>query len=266
MICLSRNLKDRYINSFARGGSLPIYDYDYNWQDKTDPIVVRGLGKASIIKNCLLQNRDFYYMDSGYFGNYSGPTNPRGWKLWHRVVKNDLQHNTVIDRPDDRLKQQLIRVHPYRHHHNKHILLVTPSEKPCKFYNIDVKKWKNDVIKEIKKYTDRPIKIREKGSRINRLRNSIYHDLQDTYALVTYQSIAAIESVLYGIPAYTLAPTAADPVCEKDLSTIEQPKEYAYDLVYKWASHIAYGQFHIEEMKNGTAYNILKEEEYEKEC
>jgi len=75
---------------------------------------------------------------------------------------------------------------------------------------------------------------------------------------VTYQSIAAVESVLYGVPAFTLAPTAADPVCDKDLSLIEHPTVQDNDKIYKWACHLAYGQFHIDELKNRTAYRLLR--------
>jgi hypothetical protein len=81
--------------------------------------------------------------------------------------------------------------------------------------------------------------------------------LDNCHALVTYQSIAAVESVLYGVPAFTLAPTAADPVCDKDLSLLENPTLQDKDKIYRWACHLAYGQFHIDEFKNGTAYRIL---------
>jgi hypothetical protein len=78
--------------------------------------------------------------------------------------------------------------------------------------------------------------------------------------MVTYQSIAAVESVMYGVPAFTLAPTAADPVANKDLSNIENPQWSDTDTIYKWACHLAYGQFHVNELKNGDAYRMLKNE------
>jgi len=81
--------------------------------------------------------------------------------------------------------------------------------------------------------------------------------LDNCHALVTYQSIAAVESVLYGVPAFTLAPTAADPVCDKDLSLIENPTKQDEHKIYKWACHLAYGQFHNDELRDGRAYKIL---------
>jgi hypothetical protein len=259
MICLSKDLRDDYVNAFARGAELPIYDYSYNWKDSDEPILIRGLGKRNIIKYCIENNRDYYYMDSGYFGNYRQPSNPKGWKYWHRIVKNGLQHTDILQVRDDRLRRQLMRIHQYKHHTNENILLVTPSEKPCKYYDIDLKKWRKETIAEIRKHTDRPIKIRDKETRRTRLSNTIYHDLQNTFAVVTYQSIAAVEAVMYGIPAFTLAPTAADPVCDKDLSLLENPTEIPYRKRYEWASSIAYGQFHTEELRNGTAWRIINE-------
>jgi len=255
MICLSRNKSDEYINMFAKGAGLPIYGYaDY---PNNDPILIRSMVKRKLIKNCWKTNRVFYYMDSGYIGNYKNNLNPNGVKLWHRIVKNNLQHNEIIDRPDDRWKslEQTIS----KRKNGNHILLVTPSEKPCKFYGISRDDWVSETVAEIKKHTDRPIRIRNKASRPERVVNTIYQDLDNCHALVTYQSIAAVESVLYGVPAFTLAPTAADPVCDKDLSLIEQPTLQDEDKIYKWACHLAYGQFHIKEFKNGSAYRILME-------
>lgn len=256
MICLSKNLTDEYINMFAKGAGLPIQDYDYNFG--TESILIRSMAKRKLIDRCWRDNITFYYMDSGYVGNYQCDINPYGWKLFHRIVKNDVQHSHIIDRPDDRwikLKQKLM---PRKS--GKHILLVVPSEKPCKFYNLDLESWKHRTIREIKKYTDRPIVIREKGNRRDRVHGqTIFQALENCHALVTFQSIAAVESVMYGVPAFTLAPTAADPVCDKDLSLIESPSIQDEDKIYKWACHLAYGQFHVDEFKDGTAYRILNE-------
>jgi len=254
MICLSKNLSDQYINMFAEGAKLPIYDYDNFPSGK--PIVIRSMGKRKLIHECWDNNRTFFYMDSGYIGNYVSRKNPGGFKLYHRIVKDDVQHNEVMDRPDDRWKALDYPIHK-RKKGGKHILLVTPSEKPCKFYGIDRDQWVRDTVAEIGKYTDRTIVVRDKAPRPQRVVKTIFDDLKDCHAMVTYQSIAAVESVLYGVPAFTLAPTAADPVCDKDLSLIEKPTLQDGHKIYKWACHLAYGQFHNDELKNGTAYRIL---------
>lgn len=256
MICLSKNLSDEYVNMFAKGAGLPILDYNSSYDE---PILIRSMGKRKLIHSYWEKKKTFYYMDSGYIGNYRGATNPYGWKLYHRIVKNDVQHNQIIDRPSDRFKKLEHILHKRKH--GKHILLVTPSEKPCKFYGINRDIWVKETIEEIKKYTDRPIVIRDKAPRPERINKTIYQDLDDAHALVTYQSIAAIESVMYGVPAFTLAPTAADPVANKDLKYLENPTWSDKDTIYKWACHLAYGQYHIDELKNGTAYRMLKNDE-----
>jgi hypothetical protein len=52
---------------------------------------------------------------------------------------------------------------------------------------------------------------------------STMHWMMTFMHLVTYNSIATVEAVQYGIPAFGLAPTAADPVCSNDLAQIENP-------------------------------------------
>lgn len=257
MICLSKNKTDEYVNMFAAGANLLIKDYDYEFGN--NPILIRSMGKRKLIHQCWKNGHTFYYMDSGYIGNYKSQSNPSGRKLWHRIVKNNVQHSDIINRPDDRWRNLDYPIHKRKS--GKHILLVTPSEKPCKFYGINRNTWIQETIKEIKKYTDRPVIIRDKASRTQRVAyRTIFKDLYQCHALVTYQSIAAVESVLYGVPAFTLAPTAADPVCDKDLSLIETPTYHAEDKIYKWACHLAYGQFHIDEFKDGSAYRILTNE------
>ena len=82
----------------------------------------------------------------------------------------------------------------------------------------------------------------------------------DVFALVTYNSVAAIESIFHGIPAFTMAPAnAASPVALQDLSQMDNPYYPDQDKLYAWACHLAYGQVHVDEMKNGSALRIIHE-------
>jgi hypothetical protein len=263
-IYLSRP-EDDYIKMLADGAGVKTTLWsDFNY-DATPgmPIVIRSMVRAKkIIPKCVQDNRDFYYVDTGYIGNHTRSENPKGHKHYHRIVKNGLQHSKIIDRPDDRLKQCPVKYEKWKKPGSK-ILLVTPSEKPCDFYKIDRDIWVEQTIAELKKHTDREIVVRDKHPiRNQRIKyNSMYEALDnDIWALVTYQSIAAVESVLYGYPAFSLAPSAAEPVTYNDLSKIETPFIPDEDLRYKWACHLAYGQFHVREMADGTAVSILKNE------
>ena len=127
MIFLSKNGTDEYINMFAKSvGVLPVSDFDY--EVSSEPIVLRGILKHKIIKRCWADGRDFYYIDTGYFGN-------KLTKLYHRIVKNNLQHGDIVPRPDDRWKKLNIQIQPWRAPGRK-ILIAAPDEKPCIFYNI----------------------------------------------------------------------------------------------------------------------------------
>jgi DNA modification methylase len=61
-------------------------------------------------------------------------------------------------------------------------------------------------------------------NRQTRLANDFQDALKDVWAVVTFNSNAATEAVMYGIPTFTLAPcNAARPVTSQDLSQIETP-------------------------------------------
>jgi hypothetical protein len=119
------------------------------------------------------------------------------------------------------------------------------------------------TVEKIKQYTDRPIIVRERAAkRIDRIATDTLHTApdNDVFALVTFNSVAAIESVFHGIPAFTLAPAnAASPVALQDLSQIETPYYADTYKLYAWACHLAYGQFHIDELKSGSAKLLLEE-------
>lgn len=254
-IFLSKDGQDEYINMMAKGAGGKITNTDdFVYESSQSPIVLRGILKHKIMQRCWQDGRDFYYVDTGYFGN-----NRPGKKVWHRIVRNDLQHDAIVERPSDRWQRFGIKLQPRRH--GRRIIVALPDEKPCRFYGIDRDQWINQTVAAIKAHTDRPIVLRERAP--NRLDRVVTDPLRkmledDVHALVTFNSVAAIESILAGVPAFVLAPThAASPVANRDLAQIESPHWADSDKLHAWCCHLAYGQFHVSELKSGQAYRML---------
>ena len=117
---------------------------------------------------------------------------------------------------------------------------------------------------EIKRHTDRPVVVRERApKRADRVLNEPLSQVleQDVHALVTFDSIAAVESILAGVPAFVLAPShVAQPVANQDLSMIEKLFYPDQDLLMAWCHSMAYGQYHVRELKNGIAFKMMQEQ------
>jgi hypothetical protein len=233
------------------------------------PSVFRGVVKRKYIQQHWKDNKDFYYMDTGYFGNFISPGNPGGKKLFHRIVKNDVQKHWLEKYPNDRW-QEICKIDPRYgwkgwKKTGKKILVIVPNRKSCVFYGYDSdpyingeKPWLMNTIETIKKHTDMEIIIREKGSRSARQHHSIFDALDEgIFATVAFNSIAALESVIYGIPSFVAVPCAASPLALTDLGQISTPFYPDESLVQQHCASLAYGQFTGEEIANGTAWKLL---------
>jgi len=231
----------------------------------TKPMVVRGVTSKSEIVECQKNNRDFYYIDTGYVGNFPSLGNTSGKKIWHRIIKNDLQHTISKDLPSDRwerlIEQDPRLVWPGWKSHDQKILLVLPNPKACRYYDIDCDQWITETTEKIKTYSNLPIEIRVKGSRSERNHGYSIYDAFDTgvYATVSFNSIASLESVLYGIPAFVSVPCAASPLVSTDLSQLKNPYKPEMNLIIKQCKTLAYGQFRQNEILDGTAWKIINE-------
>lgn len=231
----------------------------------TKPLVVRGVTSKTEIEICKEQKRDFYYIDTGYLGNFPSPGNTSGKKVWHRIVKNDLQHCKPLSVDQDRwnnlLKQDPRLSWRGWKNHNQKILLVMPNPKACRYYNIDYDQWMAETTEKIKTYSNLPIEVRVKGSRSERNHGySIYSAFDSgVYATVSLNSIASLESVLYGIPSFVSVPCSASTLTSTDLSMLKDPFKPSVDEITKMCKTLAYGQYTQEEILNGTAWKIINE-------
>lgn len=229
--------------------------------DNNIPVIFRSMAQRKTVQVCEKTNRNYFYIDTGYYGNLEKR------KDWHRIVKNGMQHSQPrYDLSDNRFlkiieNKDYIKFKKWKKTGSS-ILVVTPSDKPCLFYGIDRNVWVKETIEELKKHTDKNIIVRDKGLRRERIgNNSIYQQFSEDniYAVVTYNSIAATEAIGAGIPAFTLAPNAADLFCLKDLSKIETPLYEDESKVIKWQHWLGYCQYTPEEMSNGTAMRLIEE-------
>jgi lipopolysaccharide biosynthesis glycosyltransferase len=248
---------DPILESFALGsnGTLIRWGLD-NLSPKEVPLVIRGLASDSqrALKWCMDTGTDFYAIDTGYL-------QPSTKKEYHRLTKNNLQHlGPIIERPTDRLK--LLNWKYRKPNLGSKILVCPPSHKVMKFYNMDLDKWMDELVVEIKKYSDRPIEIRLKPPRSQRVTtDTIWSALDDAYCLITYNSIAATEALLYGVPAIALAPNAATVLCNTKISDLEKEiKQPSKDDLYAFASHLSYCQFTQAEFQTGYAFSVVNEQ------
>jgi len=249
---------DPYLRSFIKGisGEESTWDAEEN-TDST--LVIRGLGGGSqkAIKKCWATGRPFYAVDTGYFGNAKH-------KIWHRITYNALQNmEDIIPRSDNRLNIQLGEwkdiYKPFTP--GKKILICPPSNKVMNMFNqptADI--WTQNLVKELKELTDRPIEIRMKPIRRERITTKTIQDAlqDDVHCLITYNSIAATEALMEGKPAITLGPNAAQLICETDLKNVDNPRIPSKDEMYAFLKHLSYSQFTQSEMEDGTAWKILQ--------
>jgi hypothetical protein len=244
---------DPTLQSFVQGAGGQISTWSKEENTKT-PVVLRGITKRKQMDTCRETGRDFYYIDTGYFGNGKK-------KNYHRITRNDVQNfGPVRERPSDRFDRTGVSLKKVRADGSK-ILLAPPSQKLLNLYDIDLETWLNQTLAEISANTDREVVIRRKQGRSTRINDDTIEMAlsQDIYCLITYSSIAAGEAILFGKPAITLGPNAAAAVCSTSISDIESIKRPNLDEISAWARHLAYCQFTEVEMRDGTAWRILND-------
>jgi hypothetical protein len=224
-------------------------------ETSTTPLVIRGVGGGSqkAIRHCWHTGRTFYAVDTGYFGN-------DGKKMYHRVTKNNLQNlGPIIQRPFDRVEKigwTYTRFTP-----GSKILICPPSAKVMGLFDKDIDQWMTTTIETIKRYTDRPIEIRLKPIRSERVTNKTLKAAleDDVHCLVTYNSIAATEAIMYGKPAFALGPNAAHKLALSDLSRIDKPYIPSRAEVEAFMAHLSYCQFTVDELQSGFAWATVNQ-------
>jgi hypothetical protein len=260
VLCINRKIHDSeikvrqsaFVDRFAEGcdGAL-VSSQEALLTPVEHPFGIRGMKFTAVVNQCWQTGRTFYYIDNGYVGNVER-------KVYFRIIKDHVHDiRTIIQRPRDRLDQCPITLKKFSP--GSKILVAPPSEKSFSLWAIDQQQWIDETVAEIKQHTDRPIEIRLKRTRDDRMRENTMEEAlaDDVHCLVTYNSVAACEAVMLGKPAITLGPNAAGVISSQTLAEIENPRIPTEDEREAWLRHLSYSQFTFTEMSDGTAWRIL---------
>lgn len=182
--------------------------------------------------------------------------------------------NSVDPRRWQQIKSDLdIDLKPWKHD-GDHILICLQRNGGWSMGKLDVIKWCNDIVGQIKRRTNKPIIVRAHpgdkrarqylrtaGPGVTISKNSsILEDFKNCHAVITYNSSPGVAAAIEGIPVFVTDPepkkSQAYEVANTELRYIEEPKTFERQ---EWIEKIAMSHYNFEDLQNGTAWNIIKD-------
>ncbi len=117
-----------------------------------------------------------------------------------------------------------------------------------------------NVVTEIKKYSDRPIRVRHRPEpRGDRVVNNTFKDFirNNTHCVIGYSSNALVEAAMFDIPVIALGHSATKSLYSTNINDVEKLRPVDRDHKQAWLNHLAYSQFTREEFLSGMARDFL---------
>lgn len=208
-----------------------------------------------MVKKLESRKHNFWFTDTPYFGRFDN-NNLKSDNHYWRICKNSIHAKYIKDCKSDRFEKfgMRIKAPTLKGSH----ILVCPSSNSINEY-LERPNWTQETIDQLKRVTDRPIRLRHKPrgrgtSGPSEAKVPLSEDLKDAWACVTSCSISAIEAVCMGVPVFCDKKSFAEAMGNTHLEDIEDPY---YAGPEPWLYSLAYQQFTPEEFANGTAVEIL---------
>jgi len=230
-----------------------------------------GLGEQNVSKITELEknNIDWYYVDTGYLTEqitrYPSPKINDYDKTYFRIVKGGIHTISGSKKGGgDRIKQLekkdiKCKLDNWNQGEGDHILVCPSSETVTYKYNgMTQGQWVDNIVSQIKKHTNRDIRIRNKPRPHNEWwEKPIQDDLDGAHCLITNMSLAAVDAVLEGVPVICDTRNVAWPVSTRYMEFINDPLKPTLNNVNEWLKLLANNQFTLKEIESGLALVTL---------
>ena len=236
------------VQAFSQGTGCRLAFAEDEPERLRDIPVVWGVLRQSdrILDQARRQSLYFYYIDHAYFD--------RGHSKSYRIGRNAYEAGPVRDCPPDRFEALHVPIGPWRKG-GREIIVCPPTDYFMAAHGCS--DWLETTLATLKKVSDRPVVVRAKPQP-GEAAVPLPQALETAHALVTHSSNVAIEAACLGTPVFVSPASAAAPVGRTDLEAIESP---SYPDRASWLAHLAYNQFTFEEIGDGRAWRMLRENE-----
>jgi hypothetical protein len=188
-------------------------------------------------------------IDYGYWGL----NNPR--RNTRRVTYMNSHNLKMKKVPFSRIKTLNPKIENWKSRRGDYLLLIEPQpkilyERTGKTFEV----WQKEFFEQLQSHWDGPIKWRRKSGGKNPDRWPSYiRDLEGCHAVLGERTMACVEAVMLGYPAYTTDFSAVSLLMGTDLSAIKNP---IMPDRSNWLEHIAWSQFTPEDFANG--HSVVK--------
>lgn len=252
------------------------------WQHEVGKDAAHLRLRQAVIDHQLLRKKFVCTADSNLF-LYANKTNSPHHYL--RYSLNGIFPNTGIyfDRIIDPNRWQQISkdtgiVLENKKLYGKNILICCQRNGGWSMGKLDVIDWLNNTIKEIRKYSDRPILVRphpgdKKAANylnpknnllkpflnveISKINTPLETDLKDTWCVVNHNSSSIVGPIIKGYPAFITDPEKSQckDVANTNFKYIERPLEF--DRL-SWLERISMFHWKFSELEDGSAWKHIR--------
>lgn len=233
-----------------------------NEEDKADWFLCWGLIGSNALYMHQYPTRHIF-CDMPYNGRLVGENYEESF--W-RFCLNGLHDNRQLAVPEDRFKLWDKEIKEWNTK-GEYILICPSSETMTRtVHGWSVAAWVHQGTESLKAITDKPIKVRHKPRKNGTSGPSVAdvpleEDLANAFAVVTTCSIVSAEAIMAGVPVFTTSPNEnpAAWCVNTEFSKINKPHYNSDRERQLLMNNLAYKQFSIAEMRNGTCFNIATE-------
>lgn len=204
----------------------------------------------SPLKEWIAAGRPWIEIEYGYWG----PDTPR--RATRRVTYCGHHNMHIRSRPYSRapMFQQPAQA-AWQQRTGNYVLVPMPiNEILQQRTGLTTPEWCAKIETEIRKHWSGPIVWRPKAGNKSTRFQKFCEQLEQAHAVVGERTMACVESVLLGIPAYTVDQSVTTLL----MGGVENLANIQYPDRTDWWDHIAWSQFHVDEFVNGTVAEMVE--------
>lgn len=195
----------------------------------------------------------------------------------YRVVVDGFQplkYLMAINRPPDRLHKSQLSVRSIAAPRGDAILFDGASRKYCVWCglptadNPDQQEWGRQVIAKIRQHTDRPIIYRPRPSHNTPVAvegailstGSLMEDFARAHLVVSHGGNIGFDAIVNGMPHFMIEESIAGPVSETDWTKLDNPFIPTETERQQWLANVRYSEWTLDELRQGLAWPVIKEQ------